>query len=305
MSKVENVGKVVMDLNYYSGIDQYNDGDEIEERILQIVKEGNYDYSHKEYHKWPVLYHLSRQRENITEPMTLNPTDEVLEVGAGMGAITGALARKAKSVDCIELSKRRSLINATRHSDMDNIKITVGNFQDIPIEKKYDVVTLIGVLEYACHYIEAEDPFLAFLKKINECLKPGGKIYIAIENMLGMKYFAGYHEDHIGAAYRGIEGYERTDMVRTFTKSQLDKMLRKANYGDVTFFYPFPDYKLPTVIYNEESIKSMKVEYAARSNYDIDVNVGFDQVKAFENLKGTEEISIFANSFFIEAIKEN
>ena len=46
--------------------------------------------------------------------MEIQDTDEVLEVGAGMGAITGALAAKAKKVDCIELSKRRSLVNAHR-----------------------------------------------------------------------------------------------------------------------------------------------------------------------------------------------
>ena len=57
--------------------------------------------------------------------------DKVLEVGSGCGAITGALARKAGSVTCVDLSKKRSMINAYRHSDYDNITIHVGNFPDI------------------------------------------------------------------------------------------------------------------------------------------------------------------------------
>lgn len=138
-------------------------------------KKKGYEFSHKEYANWAVLYHLSRQRENITEPMELLPDDEVLEIGSGMGAITGALAKRCKTVDCIELSKRRSLVNAYRHKDMDNINIIVGNFQDIPITKRYDVVTLIGVFEYAYYYIDAEEPYIEFLKKNCFLSKTGRK----------------------------------------------------------------------------------------------------------------------------------
>ena len=47
--------------------------------------------------------------------------------------------------------------------------------QDIPITKRYDVVTLIGVFEYAYYYVDAEEPYIEFLKKIASCLKPGGR----------------------------------------------------------------------------------------------------------------------------------
>ncbi len=302
----EKIGKVTLDTTFYSGVDSYSDGDETEELILDIVKnEEGYEYSHREYANWAVLYHLSRQRENIVEPMTLMPEDELLEIGAGMGAVTGAFARKCKKVDCIELSKRRSLVNAYRHRDMDNINIYIGNFQDIPVTKQYDVVTLIGVFEYAYYYIDARTPYTAFLERIAACLKPGGRIYIAIENKLGMKYFAGYNEDHTGNAFLGIEGYRNDDRVRTFTKSQLTDMLSGSGFGNISFYYPFPDYKLPTVIYDEDTIKQMPVGYAKHSNYDSDACVTFDQVKAFESLRDTDEISLFANSFLIEAVKEN
>lgn len=207
MDDLESIGEVKLNLKYYKGSDEYSDGDEIEERILQIVKEeSGYEYCHKDFASWPVLYHLSRQRENIVEPMEIDDTDDVLEIGAGMGAVTGALARRAKSVTCIELSKRRSMVNAYRHRDIKNIEIVVGNFQDIPIDRQYDVVTLIGVFEYASHYIRSKEPYSAFLQQIKKCLKPNGKLYIAIENKLGMKYFAGYNEDHLGKPFCGIEG---------------------------------------------------------------------------------------------------
>ena len=68
-----------------------------------------------------------------------------LEIGAGCGAVTGLLCRKCDRVVAVDLSKKRSTINATRNRDCDNLEIMVGNFEDIQIEEKFDYVTLIGV----------------------------------------------------------------------------------------------------------------------------------------------------------------
>lgn len=300
----ETVGKVILNYEYYSGSDLYSDGDEMENKILDIVrKENGYEYFHPEYHLWPVMYHLSRQRENIVEPMKLAKKDEVLEIGSGMGAITGALASRCKQVDCIELSKRRSLVNAYRHQNMENIQIIVGNFQDVKIEKKYDIITLIGVLEYAYHYVDSETPYEDFVRKMADCLKPDGKLYVAIENKLGLKYFAGYHEDHLGKPFVGLEGYKKADKVRTFTRSELKNLIENNGFTDVKFYYPFPDYKLPTVIYDEAAMESADIEFAEDSNYDMEVMHNFNMNKVFAGLAGTEERKIFANSFLVEAVK--
>ena len=53
----------------------------------------------------------------------LKPGDRVLELGAGMGAITGALAGHAGKTDCVEVSMKRSTINAVRHREFSNITI--------------------------------------------------------------------------------------------------------------------------------------------------------------------------------------
>lgn len=301
---MEKIGNVVLNYKYYDDRYVYSDGDDIENRILEIVKsEKGYEFVHPDYEYWPVMYHLTRQRENIVEPMELSKEDCVLEIGAGMGAITGALAKKCKQVDCIELSKRRSLVNAYRHQEMDNIQIFVGNFQDVEITKKYDIITLIGVLEYAYHYMESETPYEDFVKKMATCLKPGGKLYVAIENKLGLKYFTGYHEDHIGKPFVGIEGYKKADKVRTFTRSELQGLLEHNGFKNTSFYYPFPDYKLPTVIYDEDMMKNADISFPEESNFDKSVLHNFNMNKVFAGLKGTEERKIFANSFLVEAIK--
>lgn len=299
----EKVGSVTLNYEFYQGKDLYSDGD-VEDEILQIVKEGEaYHYTDSRFKNWPVLYHLSRQRENIVDPLELDKKDTVLEIGAGMGAVTGALAKRAKKVDCIELSKRRSMVNAHRHKDMDNIEIYVGNFQDIKIEKTYDVITLIGVLEYAGYYIDAENPFEEFLNKIKGCLKEQGRLYIAIENRLGMKYFAGYNEDHLAKPFVGIEGYPDKEKVKTFSYSEIRALLNQCGFNRLSFAFPFPDYKLPQAIYDEKFLMTQEVDFSEKHNYDSAVNECFDQVSVFKSLKNAEELKYFANSFLIEAVR--
>ena len=89
----EIVGKVKLNLDFYEGKDLYSDGD-IENELLNIVK----DYDSSQYNdvildknSWAVLYHLSKQRENILKWYPFEKNASILEVGAGCGAVTGAL----------------------------------------------------------------------------------------------------------------------------------------------------------------------------------------------------------------------
>ena len=130
---IEKVGKVRLDLSKYPGEDFYTDG-AVEDELLQIVqtvREEDYLKLIEEKRQWPVLYHLSPLRGNIVDWLPITKRDKVLEVGSGCGAITGALARKAGDVTCVDLSKKRSQINAYRHSQYENIVIHVVNFRDI------------------------------------------------------------------------------------------------------------------------------------------------------------------------------
>ena len=296
------IGGVIIDDRFNDGMDVYNEGDAEEEYILDIFKNGkDVEEVLRNDMRWPILYQLSPERQNIVLPMDLRASDSLLEVGAGMGAITGALARRVRNVDCVDLSSRRSLANAWRNKDFDNITIYTGNFQKMELEGTYDVATLIGVLEYAQMFFHGEaSPDKAMLKKVWNLLKPGGRLYIAIENRLGMKYFAGAVEDHFGSTYVGITGYS-TSGARTYSRSELWALLRDMGWGDIYFYYPYPDYKLPSVIYSDDmpggDFLPDPVDYnEARLKT-------FDEYKAFTSLKETEDRRMFANSFLVEAVK--
>lgn len=300
---IEEIGKVKLELGHYPGEDYYCDGD-VEDELLEIARK----YSQVEYPQiieerksWPVLYHLSPLRENIVEWLPITKDMKVLEVGSGCGAITGALAKKAGEVTCIELSKKRSLINAYRHMDCDNVTIHVGNFQDIEPELPcdYDLICLIGVFEYGQAYIDSKNPYEDYLKIIGKHIKKDGRIAIAIENRLGLKYWAGCMEDHLGTWFSGLEGYPEGGVVRTFTKDALFRIAGDCGFDEVSMYYPYPDYKFMTTLYSDKRLPEPGELSLNLRNFDRQRLQLFDEKLVFDTLIKEEQFPLFSNSYMM------
>lgn len=307
--EVENIRGVSLDYTDYPGEDLYSEGvgEDILLDIVQNNKSEKFNRMIAENPSWSTLYHLSDLRGNIVDFLQIKSTDKILEVGAGCGAITGTLADKAGSVTCVELSKKRSLINAFRNMNRDNISIRVGNFKDI--EKKlpcdYDYIMLIGVFEYAASYIGGKQPYRDFLDILKSHLKEDGRMVIAIENRFGLKYWAGCREDHLGTFYSGIEGYDEDSFVKTFSRRELKKLIADAGM-EVKEYYPFPDYKLPVTVFSEERLPKKGELSGFVPNFDNTRVVAFDEEKVFDAIIDEGWFPEYSNSFLFElSFKKN
>lgn len=304
----EKIGNVTLDYRYYPGKDLYSDGP-VEEELLEIAKNYKEEELNRvidERNSWPVLYHFSHVRQNILEWVPMKKNDKVLEIGSGCGAITGVLARKAGKVTCIELSKMRSTINAYRNQEYDNVNILVGNFQDIEknLEEKYDYITLIGVFEYSEGYIGTDKPYVEMLRRIAGHLKPDGKIIIAIENRLGLKYWAGCTEDHVGKYFEGLEGYPETKGVKTFSRKELKDIIHAAGSFKESFFYPYPDYKFPMTIYSDKYLPKKGDLKDNALNFDRARVQLFNEPKVYDSLIESDLFREFSNSFLVVLEKD-
>ena len=295
------IGKVNIDLKHYSGEDLYSEG-EIEDRLLKICEENPPEAFRKiveDNDEWSYLYHLSLERQNIVSWLPIKKDHKVLEVGAGPGAITGELCKLSGSVDAVDLSLKRSKTNAERNREFDNLSIKVGNFTDIEpdLDTDYDWIMLIGVFEYAVSYIGSNNPYEEFLNILKKHLKNGGRIVIAIENRLGLKYFAGCREDHTCAFFDGIENYKIGSHVRTFSKKGLENIFKKVDITDYHFYYPYPDYKLPNTIYSDKRLPFAGELKDNIRNFDQDRLLLFDETKAYDSLLEDGMFADFSNSF--------
>ena len=295
--------KPYFNTNFYSGKDVYSDGD-IEDDIIKIIAHNpttDYEKDISDNFSWPVFYHLTRIRQNLLKWYPFHEHANVLEIGCGMGAITELLCQECESVTAVELSQRRATAAYLRCREYDNLEIIVGNLNDIKFEQKYDYITLIGVLEYQNNFTDSENPFKDFLDKIRKVLKPEGKLLIAIENKYGLKYWCGVPEDHSGIPFDGIGNYKYSNVARTFSKQELDSIIKSSGFDSTYFYYPLPDYKMPQVIYSEEYLPrngSMDnwIPYYVPNNKSMVT----DEQHLYNDLINNHVFEFFANSFLVE-----
>ena len=232
----------------------YSDGDSIEEDIFRVVATAS-DVSLYSPHliencnSWANTYHFSPDRHHLLKPLDgLIRDKNVLELGCGCGAISRYLGEVAKNVVAVEGSVNRGKVAAERCRDLPNVNVVIDLIQDLEFEEQFDVVTLIGVLEYSQIYVDSDDPIGHVIQKAKQYLKPNGILIVAIENQLGLKYFAGAPEDHGVGIMAGINDiYTNKDPI-TFGKRELESKFIREGFKKVDTYLAFPDYKLPSLI---------------------------------------------------------
>jgi len=201
---------------------------------------------------WPSRYHFSRTRAHLLAPLDLCPDMRILDVGCGTGPITRALGESGAEVLGVEGSLDRARAAAIRCEDLPRVEILCGDIDRLEGFGRFDLICCIGVLEYSASRQGGERGPAALLEKLYSLLRPGGTLLLAIENKLGLKYLLGYREDHIGLPWVGLEGYPVGFGARTWSRKELAALLRDAGFRTQRWFFPFPDYKTPSLILGEE-----------------------------------------------------
>ncbi|MBM3071004.1 methyltransferase [Lelliottia sp. RWM.1] len=322
MSSLFNTQKYFLndDINVYCNNEyksiNYSDGDNIEQNIYEIISNTN-DLSvlsselRHHCNDWPTVYHLGSERANILRPFeNILKGADVLEIGAGCGAITRFLGECGANVLAVEGSLRRAKIARSRTRDLDNVTVLAEKFADFETDHKFDVITLIGVLEYANLFTSSDTPTKSMLEDVYGYLKPNGKLIIAIENQLGLKYFAGAPEDHKWQVMYGIEGRYTKNDPETFGKHKLKNILKSAKFNSQQFFAPFPDYKTANSIISETAYQNPAFNAAALAientlkDHQLPNHLLFSQERTWSVIHDNNLGLDLANSFLIVASPE-
>ena len=283
----------------------YSDGSEIEKKMLSLAKEypgekageqiaGSFDYTTNNT--------FSPVRENLLNWYPFEEDSCVLEIGAGMGALTPLLSRRCKRVVSVEMNALRAEVIRERMKNAQNVEVLVGDINTLSLPEKFDYVVFVGVLEYAAVFqTSGSNPFLAFLTRAASFLKEDGKLLFAIENQYGLKYWCGAAEDHLQEPFAGIAGYKTPDTARTFSKATLARLLEQTGLLHQQFYYVYPDYKFPTFIFsdgwktNGSDFRNIAFTYGKNSA------LVADERDLYEDLAENGVLGFFANSFLVES----
>jgi 2-polyprenyl-3-methyl-5-hydroxy-6-metoxy-1,4-benzoquinol methylase len=291
----------------------YSDGVESEQYLRKVLTKAS-DISSDSYEletyikDWNSEYHLSRKRTQLLKGFDFDKTKKVLEVGCGCGAITRFLGETFENVTAIEGSIARARIARMRTKNMENVSIICAPFQEIKFIEKFDIIFCIGVFEYSNMFVTATDPYDHILKYFNEILNPGGEVVIAIENQFGLKYFSSSKEDHSSVMFDGIEGYTRfaNKNARTFGYKELTSLLKK-HFNSVDYYFPYPDYKMPSCIVSEKFLEEASVSELIsgfeQTSYLDHPKPLFDENLTLNELDKNKMLPFFSNSFLVFAGK--
>lgn len=187
----------------------------------------------------------------------------VLDIGAGMGRISIPLARVVKKIVAVDNSFLRVKFLKLRAAkeNLENIEVCVADIFDLPFEQEsFDLIVMNGVLEWVGatdRYQNPRDAQIASLEVCRRLLKPGGHLYIGIENRFALAYlravdhsglrFTSYLPRWLADFYLKLRKSKRYDTY-TYTKRGYEKLLQQAGFSSHEFYLAYPGYNLPRLM---------------------------------------------------------
>jgi len=134
----------------------------------------------------------------------LEASGVVVDIGAGYGAISRALAPSVQTVISVDptLERLQLLQLCARDAGLDNVHPLHANGLELPLSKGCaDAVVVMGVLEWVGTQ-QTTSPVdvlqQRFLRQVAAILRPGGQLVLGIENRWGYNYLLGDRDEHTG-----------------------------------------------------------------------------------------------------------
>lgn len=270
--------------------DNINDDEkEFIEEIKRHLEKNEIDNENtKEENNLEKILTLSKIRENILSWYPFKENAKILEIGANLGEITGLLCENASKVVAIENSKMKIEFMAKRYADKENLDIIAGCMENIKLDEKFDYITLIGTLE------RRNVDYKQIITIAKELLNDGGKILLAFDNKLGIKYFS--KTDKTGICVTNPVDKKFINIEKLYN------YLHEIGLNNIKTYYPMPDYKLTNVIFTDLRPLS-KNDLSRNVVYNSEDTINFyDENTVYRELLDLPEnvVKNFMNSYFLE-----
>ena len=149
---------------------------------------------------YDIFYRHSDIRQNLLGFLKFQPASRILMINEGKTCLVDMLEKQGCKV--------------TRATDRDAIRIA---------DQQYDVIVQIG--ELPCGEDKAEVTYKKYFSKYKELLSGDGMLIVAVQNRLGLKYFAGCKDDNTGEYFSSLEGYPK------ITQEQRQALSKKNTSG--------------------------------------------------------------------------
>ena len=169
----------------------------------------------------------------------LSPDSKIIEIGAGTGRYSLALAKRGYDVTAVELVPHNIDVMKKKVKSHHNIKIYEGNACDLSMfeSETYDIVLLLGPMY---HLFTDEDKYKAMSEAIRVA-KTGGVIYSSYCNNDTSIYKLFYKKKILDYLDKGLiqEDYHTIsssdEIFELYRKSDIDNLMKKHNVTRLHF----------------------------------------------------------------------
>jgi len=213
--------------------------------------------------------------------------------------LTGLFCDRCERVVATERSPHRAEAIVKRWAEKENLEVYTGEWSELSFEDKFDYIILTGILERAGGGTRDRKKYAQYLQKAATFLKEDGILLLAADNRMGLRYFCGDKESHGGQVFEGIRQYPRGIHGYSFSREELKDIVEVAGFHQNQFYYPLPDYKLPSAIYSDIYPPAKGEIPAMFAAYEKPRHRLFSEDVAYSALCETGGFAQFANSFLL------
>jgi len=208
---------------------------------------------------------MNVDRANWHMFLPLSKESVALDVGAGSGVITEAMASFYHHVIAVEPVQERIVFMQTRFKQggFHNVTLIRSGVTQLPLPPcSVDLAILNGVLEWIPWSVTEGNPRdvqIQALRRLNDLLRPGGFLCVGIENRWTLDYFLGATDPHAEIPYVTIlprflaDWYARWKTGRPYrnylySASGYQSLFQEAGFVDTQVYCALPSYNHPSFI---------------------------------------------------------
>lgn len=189
---------------------------------------------------------------------------KVLELGSGMGGVSTQLSKYCDVVALDMSPSNTAFTDLVSKQEKSLNLISINSQLDyLPFaDEQFDLVCLIGSIEWLAYYHLHKSPQEIVKKYLDECyrvLKKNGKIYVATENASFIAYFHGLKEAHTALSYVSLLDFDKANQVSSYFKKQrfseitynhksMSALLSAIGFHNIDYYWLHPDYSTPAYI---------------------------------------------------------
>lgn len=215
--------------------------------IIENYRPDQYDDVIATKEDWEFVYHLSSLRRSLLCWFPFDSAWQVLEPGAGFGALTGTIAEHCAGVTALEVAPLRFASCKKRYESNERIEVLQTEVFSLPEDKLYDCVVLADQLEHG----EGREKEL--LAACHAHLKPGGVLLLVCQNRFGLKYFCGGTDGTQKVPFANLPPGE----TNLFSRKEADRLAENAGFVPEICYYPMPDSLWTQAVYTD-SVKNVE-----------------------------------------------